>query len=109
MKGTRLACCTTLVADAEVVLTVEEEFRTEHILDKGIRSDVVIDPEVKRFCCELPPSTLEHPVSDWERVIQALPDTYRSEARSSDPRHDARRDSGAHHSIFRAAIAHSGR
>jgi uncharacterized 2Fe-2S/4Fe-4S cluster protein (DUF4445 family) len=78
--GVRLACCVVLISDA-VVRLFSEEARTETILNSGVRSEVVIDPEVKKFCCRLPPSTLERPVSDWSRVIQALPEKRRAEAR----------------------------
>lgn len=78
--GIRLACCTVLDADATVRLS-EEEVRTENILNSGVRSDVVIEPEVQRFCCTLPESTLEKPLSDWSRIIQALPEKRREMAR----------------------------
>lgn len=80
-EGVRLACCVVVTEDARVRLAVEEEFRTEHILNEGIRSDVVVDPEVKKYPCELAPSTLQNPVSDWIRAIDGLPESLRKEAR----------------------------
>lgn len=79
--GTRLACCCVLEEDAEILVPGRENVRKEHILNAGVKSQVVIDPEVKKFCCELPPSTLEEPRSDWSRTTQALPDRYRADVR----------------------------
>ena len=80
-SGTRLACCAVLTQDAQVRLPVSEILPTEHILNRGVKSDILVDPEVRKYRCVLPPSTLEAPVSDWRRVIHSLPDKVRAEAR----------------------------
>ncbi|NQU45388.1 DUF4445 domain-containing protein [bacterium] len=84
-SGIRLACCTILTTDATVRLPGAANLQTEHILRTGVRSDVVIDPDVKKFCGQLPPSTLEAPLSDWTRVIRSLPEQMRSDARPALP------------------------
>lgn len=80
-KGIRLACCTALAHDAVVVLPEADEIRMEHVLDKGVKSDIVVDPEVRKFCAELPDSTLENPMSDWLRITHCLPPKIRADAR----------------------------
>jgi uncharacterized 2Fe-2S/4Fe-4S cluster protein (DUF4445 family) len=80
-SGTRLACCTVLTEDARVRLPVSEILPTEHILNRGVKSDILVDPEVRKYRCVLPPSTLAEPVSDWRRVIHSLPEKVRAEAR----------------------------
>jgi uncharacterized 2Fe-2S/4Fe-4S cluster protein (DUF4445 family) len=80
-SGTRLACCSVLTGDARVRLPVSEILPTEHILNRGVKSDILVDPEVRKYRCVLPPSTLEEPVSDWRRVIHSLPEKVRAEAR----------------------------
>lgn len=79
--GVRLACCCKLESSGTVRLPDRESLRKEHVLEAGYKSEVVIDPEVKKFHCVLPASTLEAPMSDWSRVIQALPEEYRKDAR----------------------------
>ncbi len=73
-RGVRLACCSTLDTDAEVYCGGLESFHTEHILTQGVRTDVVVAPEVTRYCGFLPPSTLDAPRCDWERVLHVLPE-----------------------------------
>lgn len=72
--GVRLACCAVLTSDAVVELPVVQASHTEHILTSGVRSDVVVDPEVLKFACSLPESTLEKPLSDWARIVSSLPE-----------------------------------
>lgn len=80
--GVRLACCVTLDSDAVVELPAgRAEMHTEHILTQGVRSDVVVDPEVQRYRGVPAPSTLETPVSDWLRIVAALPESERAAAR----------------------------
>ncbi len=79
--GTRLACCAVLTDDAEVVLPPRVEMPVEHILTRGVKSDVVVDPEVRKYRCDGPPSTIEKPLCDWSRVIESLPPDLRREAR----------------------------
>jgi len=78
-RGVRLACCSTLDTDAEVYCA-GLEFHTEHILTQGVRTDVVVAPEVTRYSGFLPPSTLETPRCDWDRVLGVLPEEMRDTA-----------------------------
>jgi uncharacterized 2Fe-2S/4Fe-4S cluster protein (DUF4445 family) len=78
-RGVRLACCSTLDTDAEIYCA-GLEFHTEHILTQGVRTDVVVAPEVTRHCGFLPPSTLETPCCDWDRVLHVLPEEMRATA-----------------------------
>ncbi|HUT23628.1 MAG TPA: ASKHA domain-containing protein [Sumerlaeia bacterium] len=72
--GVRLACCAAPVRNAVVRAPEQREMRTEHVLDAGVKSDIVVEPEVVRTRVDLPPSTLKEPVSDWERVRRGLPE-----------------------------------
>ncbi len=81
-SGVRLACCCVLSHDAEVELPDgEASGHMEHILKEGVRSDLVVDPEVIKCACKLPASTLEEPKADWVRIRQALPEDRRLSTR----------------------------
>lgn len=80
-SGVRLACCAAPDRDAVIRLPGIEEVQIEHILREGIKTDIVVDPEVRKYRCELPPSTLEKPLSDWSRVSACLPEKIRAQAR----------------------------
>ena len=79
--GVRLACCACATEDAVVRLPEAREVHTEHVLSAGYKRDVVVEPEVRKFARGLPPSTLEEPLSDWRRVVRALPPELRERAR----------------------------
>jgi uncharacterized 2Fe-2S/4Fe-4S cluster protein (DUF4445 family) len=72
--GVRLACCAAPIRHAVIRAPEQREMRTEHVLDAGVKSDIVVEPEVVRTRIDLPPSTLKEPMSDWERVRRGLPE-----------------------------------
>ncbi|MBN1867413.1 DUF4445 domain-containing protein [Candidatus Sumerlaeota bacterium] len=80
-KGVRLACCCLVTDDGAVRVENGETDRVEPILDRRVRPDIAVDPEARRFCCTLSPSTLETPLADWPRVAAGLPEDVRSSAR----------------------------
>ncbi len=81
-SGVRLACCCVLTQNAVVDLPDGEALgHMEHILTEGVRSDLLVDPEVIKCACQLPPSTLEAPKADWVRIRQALPEARRLSTR----------------------------
>ncbi|MFP3896184.1 MAG: ASKHA domain-containing protein [Anaerolineales bacterium] len=70
-NGYRLACQTVPLSDVEVTVPEASRISEVSILSKGIERSVQRDPWVRRHTLQVPPATLEDPISDAENVRRA--------------------------------------
>jgi len=72
-RGVRLAC-QTRPHPGQLVKVLRPEGGRTRILKGGKGRKVVLAPQVRKICVSVPPPASLDGVSDWERVIAALPD-----------------------------------
>ena len=70
--GWRLACQTHLFAGAEISVPEQPWHLTETILTRGTHKKFELRPAVRKIYLELPPQTIEQPVSDAQLILNHL-------------------------------------
>ncbi len=70
-KGYRLACQALVEGDVEVVVPEESRRSRVSILAEGLAEGIALDPWVRRHRLDVPPTTLEEQLCDWEALRRA--------------------------------------
>ncbi len=75
-SGYRLACCTSVIHDATILVPEESRVLERKFLIEGTEKPVAVDPAIRKFYAMLKKPTLSDVRSDVRRLIDFLQDTY---------------------------------